>query len=454
MISGLSRVLESAQPFLAQSRRRIDERHPARVFMARHGQVDVQVRWGQGGPRPLRPFDEQQRSGLPLVPHRQALEPFTALQRDIAQRVHPASTAAGSTGVDAGVDAGDAAGSRPVTPDFGPLVDQAARIAGLVNAQIDADLGSLRDQTDSARRELFWESGLLLPLALAATLSFAFGIGRPIRQVDRAITELGGGDFAREIAVSGPIDLQRLGQQLEWLRGRLLELAQERNRFLRHMSHELKTPLAVIQANAEALGGTLSVARQAEARAGLRAGLERAVHAIHQLLALGRSSADLTAAPRLAVRLEEFVRERLAFHGTRALALGIELEFELRAPGRVVLEPDSAGAMLDNLFDNALKYSPPGGHVLVIQERRDDGLWLVVQDQGPGIPAAFRAQVFQRFFRLPGSEQVGSGLGLAIVERAARRHGVTVRLDDGPGGCGLAVHLHFPDPADEQRKPR
>ena len=158
---------------------------------------------------------------------RNALEPFATLQQRIVTQMR-------------------ATPSPAAVPDFGALDDRATGIATYVKSQIDTELGSLQDQTDSARRELFWESSMLIPLALAATLSFAFGIGRPIRQVDRAITELGGGNFAREITVSGPVDLQRLGQQLEWLRGRLLDLAEERNRFLRHMSHELKDRKSVV----------------------------------------------------------------------------------------------------------------------------------------------------------------------------------------------------------------
>ncbi len=96
-------------------------------------------------------------------------------------------------------DRGRTGAGRPAVPDFGPLDDQANQIAAQVKTQIDSELASLRDQTDHAQLELFWESSMLIPLALAATLSFAFGIGRPLRQVDRAITELGGGNFGREI---------------------------------------------------------------------------------------------------------------------------------------------------------------------------------------------------------------------------------------------------------------
>jgi len=115
-----------------------------------------------------------------------------------------------------------------------------------VSAQIDRELNGLQLATQLAQRNLFWETLLLVPMTLAVVGVFTYLFGRPIRAIDRAISELGRGTFSRPIAIRGPADLERLATQLEWLRGRLLDLAQEKNRFLRHMSHELKTPLANI----------------------------------------------------------------------------------------------------------------------------------------------------------------------------------------------------------------
>jgi len=97
----------------------------------------------------------------------------------------------------------------PFTNEFQTLSELAERIAMLNNQQIDGQLTALRTQTDVARQRLFWEATLLVPLLLLAALAFTFGLGRPLRQIDRAITELGSGDFANEIVVSGPVDVQR-----------------------------------------------------------------------------------------------------------------------------------------------------------------------------------------------------------------------------------------------------
>jgi two-component system sensor histidine kinase GlrK len=121
------------------------------------------------------------------------------------------------------------------------------------NAHVDAEVAALEERTIEARKRLLWQAALLLPLAVVAVFVLTVGVGRPLRQLDRAISELGQGTFTNPIAVAGPHDLERLGGQLEWLRQRLLELAHERNRFLRHMSHELKTPLANIREGTELL---------------------------------------------------------------------------------------------------------------------------------------------------------------------------------------------------------
>lgn len=121
---------------------------------------------------------------------------------------------------------------------FERLNEVAGEVAEGGNRQLDNELTALRLQADAARQRLFLQSALLVPLTLVVVLAVTFWIGRPLRQIDRAISELGRGTFSHPIVVAGPLDLQRLGRQLEWLRQRLLDLAQERNRFLRHMSHE------------------------------------------------------------------------------------------------------------------------------------------------------------------------------------------------------------------------
>jgi two-component system, NtrC family, sensor histidine kinase GlrK len=138
-------------------------------------------------------------------------------------------------------------------PRFQEMSTLAQRIALLSKAQIDAQIAGIQRRTSESQRLLLWQSGLLIPLGVFAIVVLTFGVGRPLRRIDRAISELGRGNLSHPISVSGPKDIERLARQLEWLRGRLLDFAAERNRFLRHMSHELKTPLANIREGTELL---------------------------------------------------------------------------------------------------------------------------------------------------------------------------------------------------------
>jgi len=100
--------------------------------------------------------------------------------------------------------------------------------------------------------------------------------------------------------------------------------------------------------------------------------------------------------------------------------------------------------MLGNLVINAIRYTPSGGTIDVAANTQNAQACLVVNDSGPGIPAAERARVFDRFYRHETAGVTGSGLGLAIVQKVAQRHGASVELGEGPGGRGLRVTVRFP----------
>jgi two-component system sensor histidine kinase GlrK len=195
------------------------------------------------------------------------------------------------------------------------LGDLANAVATLNNQQIDAESRELRSHTDQAQRELFLESTLLLPLIVIVVLLFALRLSRPLRQIDRAIGELGRGNFSNSIVINGPVDLERLGHQLEWLRNRLLELAQERNRFLRHLSHELKTPLANIREGTELLmDGAVG-----ELESGQR-----------EVTAILRDNG---------IKLQRLIENLLSFSAWQSNSTGLDIsEFRLRPVVKQVLE--------------------------------------------------------------------------------------------------------------------
>ena len=164
----------------------------------------------------------------------------------------------------------------------------------------------------------------------------------------------------------------------------------------------------------------------------------------NQLLALARSGADSLELSKAHHDLVDLVRERIALSSGLAVQRRIELELVSPEHLEMWLNRESMGSLVDNLVDNAIKYSPDGGHVTVSLGEEGEALVLRVSDQGPGIPVELRERVFERFVRLDGSRCHGSGLGLTIVERAAGQHGAEVQLLDGPDGVGLMVAVRFP----------
>jgi two-component system sensor histidine kinase GlrK len=137
--------------------------------------------------------------------------------------------------------------------NFGALSQVGGQLSVLASRQIDRELVRLQEDTKRARTRLLWQSAALVPISLGLAFVFTLLLGRPIRDIDEAIRKLGHGELAEPIKVKVTTDLEALGRQIEWLRRRLLEVSEERERFLRHMSHELKTPLANIREGTELL---------------------------------------------------------------------------------------------------------------------------------------------------------------------------------------------------------
>src|SRR5665213_525200 len=319
---------------------------------------------------------------------------------------------------------------------FVALSDLASGAADLSNRQIDSDVAALQNETDRARRQLFLESALLLPLVLIAVLLFTLRLSRPLRQIDRAIGELGRGNFSHDIAVSGPVDLERLGHQLEWLRNRLLELAQERNRFLRHMSHELKTPLANIREGTELLMdgavGDLD-SNQREVTGILRENGLKLQRLIENLLSFSAWQTSSVGLEPTEFRLRPLVKQVLENQQLTLLGHRVRLEVKIED---VTLNADRGKVrlILDNLLSNAIKYSPKGGAIYLSATADADQLLLDVADSGPGIPHDERGHIFEAFYTgkaARGTSVKGTGIGLSVVLEFVAAHGGTVQIMDG-----------------------
>jgi two-component system, NtrC family, sensor histidine kinase GlrK len=365
--------------------------------------------------------EQLQRQAAPDT--RKTLEELGQLQQSIRATVMNAPSA-------------DAAAQSQLAESFTQLTALVERVAQQSNAQVDEEVSALEERTLQARKHLLWTTALLLPLAAIAVLVLTVGVGRPLRQLDRAISELGEGTFTNPISVSGPHDLERLGGQLEWLRQRLLELAHERNRFLRHMSHELKTPLANIREGTELLMdgavGELD-SNQREVAAILRENgikLQRMIENLLSFSAWQTSSVGLEATE---FRLRPLVKQVLENQQLTLLSQRVRLDVHVEDV-TLVADRGKIRLILENLVSNAVKYSPKGGTIHLLARTAGAQLVLDVADSGAGIPPEDRTHIFDAFYtgRAARSTAVkGTGIGLSVVLEFVSAHGGTVQIIDG-----------------------
>lgn len=337
-----------------------------------------------------------------------------------------------------------------VLTDFPRLVDLADQVTLSVNDWIDRELIYLRQQADEAQRLILVEALALVAVALLLIVAFSILITRPLRQIDNAVHRLGDGHLDRPVIVRGPRDLEELGLRIEWLRRRMAELELQRVTFLRHVSHELKTPLTSIQEGIalldERLLGPLTV-QQEEISGILRKQCRRLQHLIEELLRFNIARPEAPDVRPRTVHLDSIAERVLSDHAlaVRAGRLRVITTFE---PVEVHGDPEQLRIVVDNLIANAVKFSPPGGTIEVQVSRAMGQAVLEVRDEGPGIPAEERALVFEAFYRgsPPQRRQFqGTGLGLAIASDYARLNGGGIDILDTERGARFRVHIPMPE---------
>jgi two-component system sensor histidine kinase QseC len=316
----------------------------------------------------------------------------------------------------------------------------------------DARVHVVVGQSLAIRRELVrgiawnnaWPFLLILPvwaLAIAWLVNRALA---PVRGLATDVSSRGAGNliplWEREI----PDELRPLLDALNNLIGRLASAMENERRFTGDAAHELRTPIAGLQAQLDALRLAPDQASRDRAIAQAREALDRMSRLVTQLLILARLE-GVTSPEGEALDLAELAREICAEWAEKAVAK--EIEFSLAATKAPLHgEPEGLRILLRNLLDNALRYTPPGGRVEVGVHAgtRNGGPLLRVADNGPGVPAERRHELGQRFHRLQSIGPDGVGLGVSIVLRIAERHAAGVTFGAGLDGRGLGVEIRFP----------
>jgi two-component system sensor histidine kinase TctE len=290
---------------------------------------------------------------------------------------------------------------------------------------------------------LLWDFVQLDVTLVLVWLGIQLGL-RPIKRLRDEIAARSPQDL-REIEESSvPREIAPVVVTLNRLFSTLRQSEQSQQKFIANTAHQLRTPLTGLQAQLELLVAEEAAAPVKDRLLILQEGIRQLAHSANQLLALARADPGLNVASRTqTVPLDAIVGEVAARFFDRALQSNIDLGVEVD-PASIQADPALIDDLLNNLVDNALKYTPGGGRVTLSTGRENGRAYLAVEDTGPGIPPAERQRVRQRFYRLPNSPGHGSGLGLAIVEEIARIYGAVLDLRAGANGQGTRVSLHFP----------
>ena len=240
---------------------------------------------------------------------------------------------------------------------------------------------------------------------------------------------------------SVPEEIRPLVDALNGLLARLGGALTRQRHFIADAAHELRTPLTALRLQLQLAERATEPAERERAHAMLREGIARATRLVEQLLTLARADPEASAAAPVPVDLSELARGVVEAHEAAAHAKGLEIAAQASQPVVVNGDRGSLRALVENLVNNAVRYTP-AGQVTVRARREGDGAVLEVEDTGPGIPPAERERVFDRFYRGESAAEGGTGLGLAIVRRIAQRHGAAVALLDGAAG-GLLARVTF-----------
>jgi two-component system sensor histidine kinase TctE len=277
---------------------------------------------------------------------------------------------------------------------------------------------------------------------LAVALSRAF---RPLLALRESIRQRSAEDLDPILAAQAPTEIRPLIDAINGHMSRLDRMLKTRQRFLADAAHQIRTPLAVLGTQAEYGGRQSDPEEMRRTFASMLDSIRGARHMANQMLVLARAE-HAPAQECAALDLAELAREVAGELAAPALKKQVELAFEaLGAPPRLHGNATMLREMISNVVDNALRYTPPNGHVTLSISSvptPTPRVRLCVTDDGPGIPVAERGKVFRRFYRILGSGDFeGSGLGLCIAQEICKTHGGAIHLSDASGGRGLAVEI-------------
>ena len=335
---------------------------------------------------------------------------------------------------------------RAVAAEFRELDALNSRIAADIQGLIEERNRALRERLDASRTRLTQQ--VMGAIALASMLAVGLGLwlSSRFKRLEHAIVALGEDRLQEPINIRGPSDVRRISQQLAWLRLRLTELEADKARFLRHVSHELKTPLAALREGVALLQDGITGELTPSQREVTQILHQNTLSLQAQIEALLRFNAAAFEARQLRRRptdLLELLREQVRDQRLQWQARQLTVKVE----GPAVMLPVDAQKLqtaLGNLLSNAIRFSPPHGPISVQLSAPPEGVRIDISDQGPGVAQADRDLVFEPFYRgerQPADAARGTGIGLSIVQEYVTAHGGRVTLLSDGAGAHFQIEL-------------
>jgi two-component system, NtrC family, sensor histidine kinase GlrK len=337
---------------------------------------------------------------------------------------------------------------RALVDEFRTLDGLQARMAEAVRRHTEARNAALQAELEAGRRALGREMAAAVVLALLLALAFGWWLARPLQRVEAAILGLGDNRLESRVQIAGPADVRRIARRLDWLRQRLAETEADKARFLRHVSHDLKTPLAALREGvallAEGAAGPLSDDQRELARI-LQHNSATLQQRIEDLLRWNASAFAAQRVVRRPVELGALLRRLIDEQQLQWRSRGLSIDMH-GTPLTAELDADLLGIAIGNLLSNAIRFGPRGTTIAVAVRREAAALQIDIADAGPGVAEADRERIFEPFVRgsvQPEDGLPGTGIGLSIVAETVRAHGGRVLLL--PSDRGALFRIELPD---------
>ncbi len=324
---------------------------------------------------------------------------------------------------------------------------QAETLVATGNASIERETANLQGAARSARQRMLICALGLVPAALLTLWLLMRRLRRALRSLRQAISVIGHGKDT-PIAVEGPLELVEVGERLDWLRRRLAELESEKERFLRHVSHELKTPLASLREAADLLGhervGPLNP-QQRELRNILLESSDELHEQIAHLLAYAAWRREQKALQMSRIAAATFIEELFGRFELQLQRRGLQWQAHVEVE-HVYAQIARLQEAAENLLSNAIKHAPAGSAIELWVGKREGQFVLEVRDHGSGVPDNEKALIFEPFQRGQKTHEQGipgTGVGLSIVSECALAHSGEVFVEDAQPGSRFV--FRWPD---------